>query len=541
LDDRGHALKKSALTLIVQTNKLSFVTPDPVTDALPLQEKQVPSTAGMTTKVVKGSIWTLAGQVVPLMATLVTTPFVIRILGSESYGVLLLVGLIPNYFTFDDFWMVMASTKFASEAYGRGDLESEAAVVRTAALIAFLSSSAIALPMIVFAGSIVAALNVPEHLLSDGTLALRLTACSFIAANLSNVFNTPQLARLRMDLNAAINASGRVILAFGTVVVLYLGGGIGGAAAFGLAIALLTLSLHLIVSSRLVRGGFEFTFNRDLARPMLRFGGGMLISGIAGILLINSEKLLLTKLVSVQALAYYSVAFTFANMATMFSWAMVQSLVPAFSQLLTPEKRGQFDALFARGVRLCVAGLLPTLLLMFVIGRPFFTVWAGEEFGRESTLPFYILIAGFFFNIIAYASHATVTAVGRTDVFAKLYFAELLPYFLIAIIFINYFGIVGAAAAWALRVGIDAIVLIYLAKRIANIRFRYLDGLRPIYLSSLVFLIPVGSILVGVAAAINVALAVASIVTFAVLIWFFAADDTERSWFTARFTRLVRI
>jgi O-antigen/teichoic acid export membrane protein len=180
-------------------------------------------------------------------------------------------------------------------------------------------------------------------------------------------------------------------------------------------------------------------------------------------------------------------------------------------------------------------------MLMFVAGKPFFTVWAGEEFGRESTLPFYILIAGFFFNIIAYASHAAVTAVGRTDVLAKLYFAELIPYFLVAIISIKYFGIAGAAAAWAFRVGVDAIVLIFLAKRIVNIRFGYLEGLKSIYISSLVFVIPIVSVLMGAVPAVSVALALGSVGVFAVLIWFFAADDSERSWFAARFTRVVRI
>jgi len=48
----------------------------------------------MTTKVVKGSLWTLAGQVAPLGVSLVTMPFVIRMLGAESGGVLILVGLI---------------------------------------------------------------------------------------------------------------------------------------------------------------------------------------------------------------------------------------------------------------------------------------------------------------------------------------------------------------------------------------------------------------------------------------------------------------
>lgn len=57
----------------------------------------------MTTKVVKGSLWTLLGQVFPLGVSLITTPFVIRMFGAEGYGVLILVALIPTYLGFADF------------------------------------------------------------------------------------------------------------------------------------------------------------------------------------------------------------------------------------------------------------------------------------------------------------------------------------------------------------------------------------------------------------------------------------------------------
>jgi len=47
---------------------------------------------------------------------------------------------------------------------------------------------------------------------------------------------------------------------------------------------------------------------------------GMVVAMVATVLLINLEKLILTGIVSVKALAYYSVAYTFANMASMFRW-----------------------------------------------------------------------------------------------------------------------------------------------------------------------------------------------------------------------------
>ncbi|MBK7801073.1 MAG: oligosaccharide flippase family protein [Chloracidobacterium sp.] len=118
----------------------------------------------MTTKVVKGSLWTLAGQVAPLGVSLFTTPFVIRLLGSEGYGVLILVGLIPTYFAFADFGMGIASTKFASEAYAAGDSEKEARTVRTAALIALIVSLPVAAAIFIFSNAAIAAFNVPAHL-----------------------------------------------------------------------------------------------------------------------------------------------------------------------------------------------------------------------------------------------------------------------------------------------------------------------------------------------------------------------------------------
>lgn len=514
------------------------MTPDPAAD--PVLNTQIPSTAGMTTKVVKGSLWTLAGQVLPLFAALLTTPFIIRLLGSESYGVLLLVGLIPNYFAFADFGMGMASTKFASEAYGQGSPRREGEVVRTAALIALISASAIALPMFLLSGVIIGALNVPAHLQGEATTALRLTSVSFVVAILSGVLNTPQLSRLRMDLNASINAAGRVLLAAGTVPVLYLGGGIVGAAVFGLSVGILGLAAHIAVSGRLLGDLFGTSFDRAMIKPLAKFGGGLLVSGIASILLINLEKLLLTRMISVQSLAYYSVAFTFANMATLFSWAMVQSLIPAFSQLLSPEKKGEFDALFSRSIRLSIIWLLPTLMVLFVIAKPFFTIWAGPEFGAESTVPFYILLLGLVFNISAYVPYTAIAATGRTDIFAKLSWIELAFYVVAAVVLIKYFGIIGAAAAWSFRVTIDAFVLIWFSKKFSGVTFRFFDHAGVLALAILLLLPPIIlDAFYDISFPLLIGVAFICIITYSIVIWKSFIDPNERAWIANRVHNLL--
>jgi O-antigen/teichoic acid export membrane protein len=433
----------------------------------------IPSTAGMTAKVVKGSLWTLVGQVAPLAVSLIATPFTIRLLGSEAYGVVILVALIPTYFGFADFGMGIASTRFGSEAYGKGEREKEGEIVRTAVFIALVTSMAIGVPIFIFSTLIIGQFAVPENLRYPASIALKIATASFVLGILTSVLNTPMLARLRMDLNSITSAVPKILLAAITPVVLYIGGGIVGAAWVVFAVSVLGLMSTVYFSGRLLPELFHYSIEGKFFRPLLKFGGGLIIAAVAGILLVNLEKLTLSRIVSVRSLAYYSVAFTLANITTLFSGAMMQSLIPAFSQLLAPEKRGEFEGLFTRGMRLNLIWLLPAVMLLFVVAKPFLTIWAGDEFGRESTVPFYILLFGLSFNILAYLPHATITAKGRADIFAKLYWIELAVYGVSVIVLIKYFGIAGAAAAWSLRVILDAFAMAWLSRRIARVPFNF--------------------------------------------------------------------
>lgn len=417
-----------------------------------------PSTAGMTTKVVKGSLWTLAGQVAPLAVSLVTTPFTIRMLGTEGYGVFILIGLIPTYLGFADFGMGMASTKFGSEAYAEGDLEKEARVVRTAAFISLCTSVPIAALLMIFAGNIINLFNVPAEFASQATLALRLASVTFVINFLCGIFNTPQLARLRMDLNTLINATSRILGLAATPLVLYLGYGIVGAIIVLLIASLLNLVGHLVISRNLLPLLIGTTVDNQIPIAMTRFGGGIVAGAIAGLFLINAEKGVLAAAVSSTALAHYSVAFALAGMVTLFSSAMIQSLIPAFSQLQGKENIKQLQSIYSRGIRLSLVWVVPAMILLALVAKPFFTFWAGPEFGQTSTWPLYFLLFGLTFNIFAYLPHSVLLASGRSDVLARMYWIELIPYIFIVWILSSRYGAVGAAIAWSSRVLIDGII-----------------------------------------------------------------------------------
>lgn len=501
---------------------------------------QKPSTAGMTTKVVKGSLWTLGGSVLPLAVSFISTPFIIRFLGSEAYGVLLLVGLIPTYFSFADFGMGVASTKFAAEAYGQGDEKKEAEVVWTATAISAISALIVAIPVFLFSYQIVRLLNVPEHLLSTASIALKIASCSFFLGILASVLNSPMLARLRMDLNMLTSAIPKILLAAVTPFILYFGGFIVEAVSWAFIVSIAALAVVFYFSGRLLPRLFQPRFNRDLVRPLVKFGGALVVSGLAGVLMGNIEKFVLTKYESVTALAYYSIAFTLANMVTMLSIAITQSLVPAFSQLIIPQNREHFNELFARAVRLNLIWLLPLLMILMVIAKPFLWLWLGSEFSNESSIPFYFLLIGLLFSVISFVPHGALLAAGKTGTLAKLYWTEL-PFFLAGTVtLVLAFGIKGAAIAWSARAVFDTTALCLISKRVQSVSFRFSSYWLPLVLGFISLLPPVVFVIqVDSNSGWLVPLTLISLAIYGFLAWGKLLSIDERMWAINRFRGLV--
>ncbi len=489
----------------------------------------------MTTKVVKGSFWTLGGQIAPLAVSLITTPFVIRMLGTEGYGVLILITLIPSYLNFADFGMSMASTKFASEAFAAGDTEREARIVYTSALIVLAFSVPIAVAMFLFSSSIIHLFNVPMPLQSDASLALKFASVTFFVAFLSNVFNTPQLTRLRMDMNTFVNAGFGVLGLIAVPTVLFFQKEVSMAVFSLMVVSIVKLAAHILVSGRLLPELWR-TYNKAInQRTLLKFGAGLFVAGIAAILLVNAEKGILAAMVSSTALAHYSIAFTLASMMTIFSGAMAQSLLPAFSRLRKDLNGEHLNSLYLRGIRINMIWAIPTLTILSLVAKPFFTHWAGEDFGSNSSLPFYILLGGVAFNIIAFFPYTAIMASGRSDVFAKLYWIELIAYVALVWFLASRYGAIGAAAAWSIRVIIDTLIQFVLAKKLAGVSYPN-RMLVPFTLAGVIMSLPLlANLYYGMLNATVIIVTFCCLAAYIILVWTTIIEKEEISWLVERF------
>jgi O-antigen/teichoic acid export membrane protein len=475
---------------------------------------------GLTSRVVHGSLLQFGGQGITMLATLISTPFTIRLLGAASYGILTFVQVLIGYFSVADLGMGMASTRFGSVAHARGDDDEEATVIWSALLLAVIPAATIA--VIWFLGArpfVERGLRLPPYLHAPAVICMRIAAVGFLMRAIVGVLNTPALVRIRMDLVALVvcgTATAQIIL---VPIVVSLGGGLPGAVAVVAGAATASALLYAIIGLRLLPQLRRPRISGALLKQLIAFGAAMMVSLIATALLGQSEKLLMPRYASVEALAYYSVAFTLAYMLTQLPVATVQSLVPAFSQLHVNPDRTDLERLYRRALHAMLFWALPGATFICIAAEPFFTLWAGPQFGRESTLPLYLLIGGVVCETLAFVPNGLLIAFGRTDLIARAQLSLLVPYVAAAAFLIHHFGAPGAAIAWSVRAILNLGLFAHFARRTSGFAFvPWPDNKRDYALAVAALLLPFAAapfvspfVRIGIAA---VAIAVYGIVVF---------------------------
>lgn len=218
---------------------------------------------------------------------------------------------------------------------------------------------------------------------------------------------------------------------------------------------------------------------------------------------------------------------------------MIQSLIPAFSRLQSEHDRGQLQGLYARGIRLTLLGLAPAIVFLVIAAQPFFRLYLGEEFGRESPPLFYLLLFGLVFNVPAYLPYAAIMARGRTDLFAKLFFIELVPYLLLVVFLTQNFGALGAAVAWSIKTSAEGVLWFVLARRFTGLTLSDVR-LERFALAAMIMLVPLAaSLYFSVLNAAVVILFTLSFMVYVFVLWKIVLGREETAWITARLSSLA--
>jgi O-antigen/teichoic acid export membrane protein len=403
----------------------------------------------------------LGGEFVVICLGAVCIPYVVRSLGTNSFGVLSLAWVLLTYMSLFDLGLSRATTKFAAEAIGKGTHHQLPSLLRTS-LLAQLAMGVLGGSLLFLVSPWVAEklLKIPGPLVGEAVKSFKMLAVAVPVLLVTNCLRGMLEAFQRFDLinyvkvpsNASIFLSPLLILPFGgrlpSVVLLM--------TLFRCAAMLVYLRLCL---SLLPKSGRRAVAEGGLLTRLLRYGGWVTISNVTGPILIYLDRFLIGMLVSIGAVAYYTAPADMVNRALIVPASLCTILFPAFSSLSAAGERERLEDFYTRSMKYLIMTLGPVLLLVVAFARDILQYWLGTAFAEQSTLPLKILALGVFANSVGYFPYSLLQGVGKPNLTGAFHLIEIPVHLALVWMLVNRMGIIGAAIASTARVLVDTFLL----------------------------------------------------------------------------------
>lgn len=412
-------------------------------------------------RIIRNSLWNLIGQSSPLIAAVLAIPLLIKGIGVERFGVLSLTWMVIGYFSLFDLGLGRALTKLVSEKLGTGQTEEIPEIVLTTLFLMSLLGIVGGVVIMQLADWIVASvLSVPQALQGEAANAFWLLAWSVPVVIVTTGLRGILEAYHRFDLVNLVRVPMGIMTFLGPLAVLPFSNRLDAMVLVLLFLRIILCLVHAILCERAVPGVLgRFSISRRYLRPLLGFGGWMTVTNIFGPLMVYLDRFVIAGSASMAAVAYYVIPYEMITKLLVVPSALVGVLFPAFSSSLAGDRRYAID-LFHKGVRWIFLALFPIVLLATIFASDVLRLWLSDEFSQRGTSVLQWLALGVFLNGLAQIPFTFIQGAGRPDFTAKMHFVEL-PFYLIALnACLQQWGIVGAAAAWALRAGLDAVALL---------------------------------------------------------------------------------
>ena len=406
------------------------------------------------------AVWNLFGTCFPILVAFFCLPALKRSLGTDRLGVISLAWVVIGYFGLFDLGLSRALTKLVAERLGdKKETEIPALVWTSLSLMACIG----------VAGALITWFSTPfllKHLLKVPPAIFQETLYSFywISAAIPVVVITAGLrgvleAMQRFRLATAIRVPMGVFTYLGPVLILPFSHSLAaiiGVLVLGRTVACIA---HLWACFRVMPGlRNDIGLHRAFISPLLRFGTWMSVSNLIGPLMVSFDRFVVGALISMAAVAYYSVPYEVVTKLSLVPAALVGVLFPAFSATAEAD-RGRLLFLYECGIKYIFIALFPITLLLIAFSPEALRWWLGPDFAQYGAPVAQALAVAVFVNSLGQIPFAHVQSCGRPDITAKLHMLEL-PFYMAMLFFLaRNMGIKGVAIAWLVRVVLDTVLL----------------------------------------------------------------------------------
>jgi O-antigen/teichoic acid export membrane protein len=399
-------------------------------------------------------------------------PLYIRYLGIEAYGLIGVFAILQAWLGLLDLGMRPALAREMARFHGGAHTpQSIRELLRSVEVVAFASAGVIALG--IWAGSDWLASDwLRAEKLPHAVVAQALSLMGVVAALgfAENVYISSLVGLQRQVAQNVVSTAMSTARGLGAVFVLvWVAPTPKAFFLWQAAIALTSFCLSAVVVYRSVPAAPRSArFSRTSLLSIWRFAGGMLGITLLSILLTQVDKLLLSRLLSLEHFGYYALAGVVSGALFMLVGPIDSAFYPRFTELVTRKDEQGLIAAYHLGAQLVTVLMGSAAVVLVVFGERILRLWTGDAdlAGRVGPLVA-VLALGTLLNGLMHMPYQLQLAHGWTSLTIKINVvavAILVPAILWVV---PRYGAIGAAWIWvALNAGYLLFAVYFMHRRL---------------------------------------------------------------------------
>jgi O-antigen/teichoic acid export membrane protein len=398
----------------------------------------------------KNIIYNLFGQGLLIVLGFVAVRFIFRQLGEDALGIIYFT-LTMNAVLCAVLEMGICSTTVREvSVHSESDPNYIQDLVRTFSLFYWGAYALLGVVIFFLAPILVEKwINLKTMDMATATQVLQILGISALLALPRSFYTSLFRGLQRMEINNIIDVSASLIQQIGIIVVLILGGGLLSviywiAVSFGIWILFYILAVRRFFPWRALVPGFS----NVVVRRNLGYSSNMMSISLLAIIHMQSDKIIVSKLLPVSLFGFYGFAYSVVSKATLLTSSVAQAAFPSFSSLFKIGGRDSMMTQYRKLHDLLCFGTVPLFGVIPFAVLPVFGFVFNPDVARMLLLPITFLTLGFYMNGALNVPYVFSLAVGKPEISAKSNFLALFIVLPVTGILIYFFGLTGAGFSW---------------------------------------------------------------------------------------------
>jgi O-antigen/teichoic acid export membrane protein len=228
---------------------------------------------------------------------------------------------------------------------------------------------------------------------------------------------------------------------------------------------------HILIVSRLLWRKLPADprpprFRIDLLRGIWRFAAGVTGIGLVSSLLMQLDKIILSKLLSLEVFGYYAIANVVSMNVYRLFGPIYSAIYPRLTNLVALGSEKELAAFYHKSAQFLAVAVFPAVAILIFFSNELLLIWLQSPVIADAAASIAsILVIGTLINGIMHIPYGLQLAAGWTSLALRFGVISVVIFGILLLVLTESYGVVGAAMAWPIQQALYVVFTVPLMHR----------------------------------------------------------------------------